>query len=153
LKRGTLLVCCALAAMLMAAPALAREKLAFDKVSGLIGYFDQTVDMHAQDTRFGIRGEWSYTYPGFFANGSVTELIVDGNKATACGTVEASSDPSRVGMAFHQYVNDTGGADQFDRSQTFFYAAGTPCTAPAVYDAMGAGIVNTAGQWHVHDAP
>jgi hypothetical protein len=57
------------------------------------------------------------------------------------------------GDGFHQYVNDTGGADQFDRSQTYFYAAGTPGTAPGVYDALGAGIVNTAGQWHVHDAP
>jgi hypothetical protein len=53
--------------------------------------------------------------------------------------------------AFYQYVNDTGGADQFDSSRTFFYAAGTPCVAPAVYD--GAGIENTSGQWHVHDAP
>jgi hypothetical protein len=83
----------------------------------------------------------------------VTELIVDGNKATACGTIEASSDPSLVGDVFHQYVYDTGGAGQFDRSQTFFYAAGTPCIAPSVYDGAGAGLVNTAGRWHVHDAP
>jgi hypothetical protein len=155
LKRVTLLACFALAAFVMAAPALAREdKPVFDKVSGLIGFGNQTVEMYAGNTlAHGVRGEWSLTSPGFSANGSVTELIVDGNKATACGTIEASSDPSLVGDTFQQYVNDTGGAGQFDRSQTFFYAAGTPCIAPSVYDANGAGLLNTAGQWHVHDAP
>ena len=72
--------------------------------------------------------------------------------AVACGTVTSSpAIPAAVGQVFHQYVNDTGGKEQLDKSQTFFYPAGTPCTAPAVYTAAGAGILNTAGQWHVHD--
>jgi hypothetical protein len=155
LKRVTLLACFALAAFVMAAPALAREdKPAFDKVSGLIGVGSQTVEMYAGATlAHGVRGEWSFTGPGFSHSGSVTELIVDGNRATACGTIEASSNPGLVGAVFQQYVEDTGGAGQFDNSQTFFYPAGTPCIAPSVYDASGAGILNTSGQWHVHDAP
>jgi hypothetical protein len=139
----------ALVALVLAAPA-SSAKTNVDSVVGSISVGSQTVEMNAQDTRFGVRGTWAFVSGTSYA-GEVTALLVDGQTAVACGTVTSSSNPAAVGQVFHQYVNDTGGKEQFDRSQTFFYPAGTACTAPAVYAAAGAGIVNTGGQWHVHD--
>ena len=145
----SMLLCGALVALVIAVPASARP--GGDSVVGSISAGSQSVYMNTQDTRFGVRGTWSFIGPGFQYEGTVTGLIVDGQTAVACGTVTGSSNPAAVGQVFHQYVNDTGGKEQLDKSQTFLYPAGTACTAPAVYTAAGAGIVNTAGQWHVHD--
>ena len=146
----SMLLCGALVALVLVAPA-SSAKPKVDSVVGSISAGSQTVEMNAQDTRFGVRGTWAFAGPGFSYEGDVTALLVDGSTAVACGTVTSSSNPAAVGQVFHQYVNDTGGKEQFDRSQSFLYPAGTACTAPAVYTAAGAGILNTAGQWHVHD--
>ena len=147
----SMLLCGALVALVLVAPASSATKPRVDSVVGSISRRQpDSRDVRAGHTVRRPR-DLGLRRAGFSYAGDVTTLLVDGSTAMACGTVTSSSNPAAVGLVFHQYVNDTGGKEQFDRSQSFLYPAGTPCTAPAVYAAANAGIVNTAGQWHVHD--
>ena len=73
--------------------------------------------MNAQDTRFGVRGTWS-----FAGRASSTQGRDDpaGRRQHGRGVRDGHvlANPAAVGQVFHQYVNDTGGKEQFDRSQT-----------------------------------
>jgi hypothetical protein len=84
----------ALTALIIAVPIGAKTD-GKDKVTGTIRWTDQTVVMDAQSGPSGedARGSFSLTAPTLSLSGPVTELIVDGNKATACGTATASSSP------------------------------------------------------------
>ena len=81
----------------------------------------------------------------------MTALLVDGQTAVACGTVTGSSNPAAVGLVFHQYVDDTGGKEQFDRSQTFFYRGRHGLHRAGCLRRGGRRDREHRGQWHVHD--
>ncbi len=150
MKRVIALVCGVLAVLLLAAPAAAKRDM--DKVSGDVQYFDQNIFMNAQNTDFGVRGLFRYSNgSGLMIEGRVVALEVSGVEAVGCGTITVSNSPSiPVGSGFAQYVNDTGGKTQFDNSRTALGPA-DPC--PSVASLSGTGLLNTGGQWHVHDAP
>jgi hypothetical protein len=129
-----------------------------DIVNGTIGWTDQTVTMSSQTlsgSTSDAKGSWTTSSPDFSYSGTVDTLLVDGQIATACGTITSSTDPTAVGDEFQQYVDNTGNGSPHgsgDTSQTFFYPAGTSCVSPDTYQAGGAGLVNTSGNWHVFDA-
>jgi hypothetical protein len=133
-----------------------------DIVNGTIRAGDQTVTMSAQTlsaSTSSAKGSWdcACNLTGTILNysGTVNTLLVDGQLATACGTITSSDDPSAVGDEFQQYVNDTGNGSPHgsgDTSESFIFPPGTPCIPPELYQAFGFGVLNTSGNWYVFDA-
>lgn len=146
----------ALLALLPAAQAFASPDK--DIVNGTIDYNGQTVTMSSQTlsgATTDARGSWTWTGSGVNYSGTVSTLIVDGQLATACGTITSSTNPSAVGQEFQQYVDNTGNGAPHgsgDTSQSFIEPAGTPCVSPLTYQSESAGLVNTSGNWKVFDA-
>jgi hypothetical protein len=155
--RALLLACGVLTALIVAAPLGARTD-GKDKVNGTIQWFDQTIVMDAQSGPSGedARGTFSFIAPTLSFSGPVTALIVDGNKATACGTITASSHPLYMGLTFQQYVRNTGDGSSDgtgDTSATLFLAT-SDCPSPAALESQfpNVGVVNHAGNWQVTDS-
>jgi hypothetical protein len=70
--------------------------------TGALGQFgDPTVHVNANQTRSGVKGSFTITYPdGTFVHGKVTCLSVSGNSAYITGRISESSGPRQVPNAW-----------------------------------------------------
>ena len=152
-------------ALIVAAPVGAKPD-AKDKANGTIqlaGAFGiQTVSMNAQSGPDGenARGSLTFTDSEFNAGftGVVEFLMVEGNRATACGTITSSTFGGgfAVGSRFIQYVRDVGNGSPSgagDSSATRLIVSTPTCRTPSSIEAQfGFGTLNTGGNWTVVDS-